>query len=546
MRNPSVMNHNFGLVPTVNMPRSVFDRSHGWKGTVDTDFLYPFYVDEVLPGDDFSMRTSGVVRAASALIRPIMDNLYITFFYFYVPNRLLWTNWKKFMGEQVNPADSITYQTPICISPSTASGGIPQKHLFDYMGLPVGPLSGGGGTTGISFVNFHGRAYNLIWSEFFRDENLQNSAVVETGDGPDTFASYNLLRRGKRFDYFTQANPWPIKGGVEVPIPLGTTAPIVPTVVGGANNHAVLRKITDGTLTGAGSVTTDSNSRLSVSVNAYLDPNGGLVANLAGAGAATLNSLRNAISLQRFLERDARGGSRLPELIYSHFGVVNPDFRVQRPELLGIKTERLNINPVAQTAPKPSTGTLTDQGTLTAILSGAHSGAGFKKGFTEHGVLLGLFSINADLTYSQGLDYMFFRRTRYDYYFPEFAGLGERPLYNKEIYANLPDGSAANQKDGVFGYVPRWDELRFKRSSITGDFRTYNGNGVNATRLDVWHLSQAFATQPLLNATFIQSDTPMDRVVSVPSFDYFHVDIYNDLKCARVMPTYGVPGLTRL
>lgn len=551
MHNRSVMQHAFSRVPKVNLPRSVFNRSHGYKTTFDCDYLIPFFVDEVLPGDTFNLTANMVMRLNSPSIKPFMDNAWIDTFYFFVPNRLLWSNFKKFMGEQANPADSISFNVPQVTGPNVASGGIPIGHLFDYMGLPVGALSGGGATTGITFDNLHGRAYNQIWNNWFRDENLQNSVTEDLGDGPDTYANYNLLKRGKRYDYFTSCLPNPQKGSSQVTLPLGSTAPILPlsatqspffntTAGGGAGDRTINSTNAATTLALSANAASTNPLRWGTATNDV-----GLYTDLTNAVAASLNSLRQSITLQQFLERDARGGTRYPELVLSHFGVSNPDSRVQRPELLSTFSTRLNLSPVAQTTPKQAAGTLTDQANLSGFGHG-QSRNGFSKSFTEHGVLIGLVSVRADLTYQQGMDRMWNRRTRYDFYWPTFANLGEQAVLNREIYANLADGSGSAQKDGTFGYIPRYDEYRFKNSKLTGNMRSYNGNAANANTLDVWHLAEAFSSQPTLSATFIQSAVPMDRVIALPAQDHFLLDAFIELKCARVMPVFAVPGLKKL
>jgi len=374
----------------------------------------------------------------------------------------------------------------------------------------------------------------------------------DKGDGPDTFANYNLKKRGKRFDYFTGALPNPQKGSVAVSLPLGTQATVkasTTTLLTGAqqavrwnDDSGSLRNNSKILVTGnTGYIYESATAGAATSGNGFYPNN--LYADLTNATAATINALRDAITLQQFLERDARGGTRYPELLVSHFGVTNPDSRVQRPEILGISTTRLNLSPVAGTN-QVGTGA-TAQGVLSAFGT-ASDFNGFTKSFTEHGVILGLVCAHADLTYQQGLDRMWSRRSRYDFYWPTFANLGEQYIANKEIYANLADGSGGSQKDGVFGYIPRYDEYRFKPSKITGNMRSYNGNSVNANTLDIWHLSQAFSSQPTLSSTFIESNTPLDGCIAVPAAEHFILDAYFELKHARVMPTYAIPGIKKL
>lgn len=549
MHNKSVTQFAFSRVPKVSAPRSTFNRSHGYKTTFDCDYLIPFYVDEVLPGDTFNLKASILLRLNSQALRPFMDNVWVDTFYFYAPDRILQTNFIKMMGEQDNPADSISYAPPQITGPNVAAAGIPIGHLFDYMGLPVGALSGGGATTGVTFNNYHGRAYNQTWNWWFRDENLQNSVTKDVGDGPDTFTNYNLLKRGKRFDYITGCLPNPQKGSTAVSLPLGTIAPV--RGIGKENQTYSAGAQTVYESGGTASTSYSDFAKFdpaSVNNTFYMQkaaasayPN--IYADLTNATAATINSLRQSITLQQFLERDARGGTRYAELIVSHFGVTNPDSRVQIPELLATYSTRLNLSPVAGTN---QAGTAADaQGRLSAFGTSS-SVNGFTKSFSEHGVILGLISVRADITYQQGMDRMWSRRTRYDFFWPIFANLGEQAVLNREVYANLADGTGAAAKDGTFGYIPRYDEYRFKPSKITGNMRSYNGASVNASTLDIWHLSEAFSSQPTLAATFIQSNTPMDRVVAVPSAEHFIMDAYLDLKCSRVMPVFGIPGLKRL
>jgi hypothetical protein len=506
---PSTLSKDFSRVPKVDIQRSVFNRDHGLKTTFDAGNLIPIFYDEALPGDTFQMDANGFGRLATP-INPFMDNLYIETFFFAVPYRLIWDNWEKFCGEQTNPGDSTDYLVPTTTTTATNST------LYDYFGVPT--------DVNLTFNNLCGRAYNLIYNDWFRDENLQNSVTVDKGDGPDTASNYTLLKRGKRHDYFTSALPWPQKGDA-VTLPLGTVAPVT------VNTAASDEVVTVQDSAGDNRYIYQPNNTTSIrTYNVASGTTYPLQADLSEATAATINQLREAFQIQRLYEKDARGGTRYTEVIQSHFGVTSPDARLQRPEYLGGGKDRINVNPIAQTS---STDTTTPQGNLSGYATTGFMGHKFSKSFTEHSVIIGLANVFADLTYQQGLPRHFSRQTKFDFYWPALAHLGEQSILNKEIYAQ---GTTAD--DSVFGYQERYAEYRYKPSFVTGQMRSNF-----AQSLDTWHLAQDFGSLPALNASFIEENPPVDRVTAVQNYPNMILDMFFKLKCARPMPTYGVPGL---
>lgn len=522
MPNPSVMRHQFSRIPRADIPRSQFTRSHGHKTTFDSGYLIPIYWDEIYPADGANLRMTGFGRLATPL-HPFMDNLFVDTFFFFVPSRLVWDNFQKFHGEQTDPGDSTDYLVPQIVSPA---GGYAEQSIYDYLGIPTK-------VENLSHSALPLRCLNLIYNEWFRDQNLQDSLSVPKDDGPDDPALYSLFRRGKRHDYFTQCLPWPQKGP-SVPLPIGDLAPIQGIGVDTGSSTNPNLQVDE---TARGTVTYTDSYRSSTTGNEFrieADATNGdpqIYADLSAAIGGTVNEVRQAFQIAKIYERDARAGTRYTEVIRGHFGVLSPDQRLQRPEYLGGGSTPMRIQATIQTSESTASS---PQGNLAAIGEVAFSGHGYTKSFVEHGYVIGLMMVRADLNYQQGLAREWSRQTRFDFMYPALVHIGEQAVLQKEIYAS----GVKAEDDTVFGYNPRYEELRHKPSQITGKFRS------NAAQsLDTWHLAQDFANAPVLSSEFIEEDPPVERVVAVQDEPEIIMDMYFALNMARPIPMYGVPGL---
>lgn len=543
-----VRGHRFSDAPAMYMKRTKFDRSHVYKTTFNSGKLIPVFVDEVLPGDTTRMSVNYFARLATP-IKPIMDNIYLDWFFFFVPNRLVWEHWQNFCFEQEDPDDSTDYVIPT-VTATGNSGDAYIGSLWDYFGLPTNTS---GNISGINALPF--RAVYLIWNEWFRDENLQKSVKIQKGDNNEVLDSsrssdqpswvfssgtsivpgLSCPPRGKRHDYFTSALPWTQKvPGVE--IPLGDQAPVLGFKTSTTPNLPGFSAVYNKTLGSSREWYPANNynnapSVTNVVLNYVTGDVSGVYADLSSASSYTINSLRTAFQMQKFYERLARGGTRYTEVLRSFFGVVSPDARLQRPEFLGSFTKMVNVNPIAQTS---STDSTSPQGNLSAYGVTAAKFHGFTKSFVEHGYIIGFVCARADLTYQQGVNKMWLRSTVYDFYWPTFAHLGEQAIELREIYAQ---GSEADFT--VFGYQERYAEYRYKPSQITGKFRS----SVTGGNLDVWHLSQFFINAPTLNEEFILENPPIKRIVAVQNEPEFLLDIGFRYTTVRPMPMFGTPGL---
>lgn len=536
MKQRSVDVHDFSMIPRAEIPRSSFKMEKTLKTAFNFGQVVPILVEEVLPGDNWNASVSTVARTAVPIV-PIMDNWHLDMFSFFVPCRLLWTNWVKFMGEQTQPGDSISFTIPQIVSPA---GGFAVRSIYDYFGLPTVGQILGGNTISVNALPI--RAYAQIYNQWFRDENLNASMANNVGDGPDAVSDVSLITRGKRHDYFTSCLPWPQKGNTAVSIPLGTTAPIRST--GGAipfSNVAGTRT-SQLNLTSGTNVPTWTDATVAATSGATFGLAGVAVTwgnvDLSAATAATINQLRQSFQIQKLLERDARGGTRYTEIIRAHFGVVSPDARLNRPEYIGGGRAPIIVNAIPQTSATGLTGGTTPAGNLAAT-GHAQGRAGFTYASTEHGYIITVVSARTDITYQNGMRKMWSRSTRYDFYFPVFAMLGEQAVLNREIYA---DGSANDAL--VFGYQERWAEYRYNPSQITGLFKSRS-----AGTIDYWHSAENFLALPTLGATFIQTASMATTTQrnfaggALTDGQQIICDFFWNMNVARPLPMYSVPGM---
>ncbi len=563
--NRNVESH-FALNPTrIDMSRSTFDRSASVKTSFNAGDIVPFFLEEVLPGDTFNVKSSKVVRMQT-LLTPMMDNVYLDTYYFFVPNRLVWKHWKEFNGENTESAwiPETTYEVPQITAPSGTGWDV--GTIADYFGIPTGVPN-----LSVSALPF--RAYALIMNEWFRDQNLSDPLVVPDDDATvagvntGTFVS-DVAKGGKPYiaakyhDYFTSCLPSPQKGpDVSIPVAEGGQYAVVgngktlgltngsslfsPGVysANSVNNFAMLANGTIGrspgqTVTGDGGPGFNGQTvgvPTAAQLGSDLSKSGLIAISTGNAQAATINQLRLAFQIQKLYERDARGGSRYIEILKSHFGVTSPDARLQRPEYLGGNRVPININQVIQQSGTGS-GSSTPQGTVVGMSQTTDSHSDFIKSFTEHGFIIGVMVARYDHTYQQGLDRLWSRKDRFDYYWPVFANIGEQAVKNKEIYAQ---GNA--EDDQVFGYQEAWADYRYKPNRVTGEMRS-----AYAQSLDVWHLADDYSSRPSLSDSWIREDkSNIDRVLAVTSenSNQFFADIYVQNRATRPMPMYSVPGL---
>lgn len=576
-------NSHFSMNPHANIQRSRFDMSHTVKSTFNAGLLVPFEVKEILPGDSFKVDTSILARMQTLTV-PLMDDMYLDTYYFFVPNRLLWQHWKQFMGESDTPwFDDVEYSVPqvyFAAAPieDIDTACVKKGSVADYMGLPLpNPSAEYENYTSVSALPF--RAYVRIWNEWFRSENFQDLAAFNTLDSgdwlnTDDLALYggDLLPVNKYRDYFTSALPEPQRGP-EVTIGLGDLAPVfagqvVDTSLAYINNVEWAKEHygesvsqpypmqwirTDQatgfaedsfhTLYGRGMVngetkyiTTNGNltSATAPSSRVQLTP-ANLYADISNATGISINELRMAFATQRFYEASARSGSRYIEILESMFGVTSPDSRLQRTEYLGGNRIRINVNQAIQQSETDNT----PLGNIGAYSLTTDTQNSFNHSFVEHGYLIGVMCVRYDHSYSQGIEKHWSRKNKFDYYWPMFANIGEQPILNKEIYLT---GTASDEE--VFGYNEAWAEYRYANNVLTGEMRpTYSQS------LDFWHLGDDYASMPYLGDEWIKENgETIDRAIAVSQrvSDQFLIDMYINIIATRPMPLYSIPGLERL
>lgn len=540
----SMLEQNFGYAGLPdNIQRSTFNKPYRYKGTFDCDYLIPFFRQDYYPGDEFSVQTTIYARLITPIF-PIMDDIMLETFYFEVPYRLVWENWKYFFGEVKDPISNPTSPSDYLCPVVDTTSYLSFDSMFDHLGIPPNK-------TDILVNAFYSRAYNLIWNEWFRDQDLQDSATVDIDDGPDSPADYPLQKINKVHDYFTSCRPWPQKFD-EVLLPLGSSAPVIgdgkafslTDEYAGTPYEYAFRAFADNMYSGDGVGQTlpyyDSTAADVARANQVMglnrDPDkSGVIADLSAATAASINEIREAFALQRMQELMARTGSRYTEQVFALFRVKSPDARQQRPVYLGGSKQYINvhenrINASTCTDANGQVDTMNVSGFLDVVEKN-----GFRAAFTEHGVILGLCAVRCSLSYQQGIPRWMSYQTRDEFYAPPLAHLGEQPVYNREIFA---DGSS-NDED-VFGYQERWAERRSNHSVIAGQFRSDHG-----TPLDSWHLAQDYASLPTLNSDFVESDLSdiLTRVTAVPSQPDVMMDAYFRIKYTTQMPVHSVPGL---